>query len=468
MKISVFGCGYLGAVHAAALAELGHTVVGIDVDDAKVALLSNAKAPFYEPQFEALLHSSTTSGRLQFTTDASAAAHATVHFLAVGTPSRANGSADLSYLRAAVTALIPSLKPDDLVVGKSTVPVGTAEMIADAIAHTGARVLWNPEFLREGWAVTDSLRPDRIVVGVGGDSDGHAGITGKRDAALMRELYAGCLGPNTPFLVTNLATAQLVKVAANAFLATKISFINAMAELAEEVGADVTELADALGFDERIGRKFLGAGIGFGGGCLPKDIRALRSSGTELQLGGAVEFLRAIDELNMRARHRFVDRIEEEFGGDLHGRRVAVLGASFKPQSDDIRDSPALWVANNLQHRGAQVVVTDPVALDNARRANPHLEFVEHEQAALFRADAVALVTEWDEYRFQLDPTEAGRLVRGKLVFDGRNALNPDSWTRAGWTYVGVGRPKRLPQPMSDTGAVAELDEASLSSTLRP
>ncbi|UYO98348.1 UDP-glucose/GDP-mannose dehydrogenase family protein [Microbacterium sp. M28] len=435
MRMSVIGCGYLGAVHAAAMASIGHDVVGVDVDAARIAALRSGRAPFFEPDLDDLLAAGLASGRLRFTDEMSAASGADIHFLAVGTPQRPGAhAADLRYVDAAVDALVPYLRPGDLLAGKSTVPVGTAAGIAERISPSGAVLVWNPEFLREGWAVHDTITPDRIVVGVPDGADG------ERAATRLREAYGTALESGAPFLVTDLATAELVKGAANAFLATKVSFINAMAEIAEAVGADVTLLADALGHDTRIGRRYLGSGIGFGGGCLPKDIRAFAARAEELGHGDAVGFLREVDAINLRRRDRAVQMVVDALDGRVHGTRVAVLGAAFKPFSDDIRDSPALEVAVRLRGLGADVVVTDPAALENARALHPQLAYADDRDEALRGADAVVLVTEWDLYRREMDPDRAGALVARRIIVDGRNCLDPSSWRAADWRYHGMGR----------------------------
>ncbi|MCT9001936.1 UDP-glucose dehydrogenase family protein [Microbacterium memoriense] len=436
MRLSVIGCGYLGAVHAAAMASIGHEVVGIDVDERKIAALSAGEAPFFEPGLPEILAEGIASGRLSFTTDMSAARGAAVHFVGVGTPQQKDSyAADLTYVNAAVDALVPFLSPGDIVAGKSTVPVGTAADLTPRVEAAGATLVWNPEFLREGFAVEDTIDPDRLVVGVPSDE------AGARAADVLREVYHPAVAKGTPFIVTDLATAELVKVAANAFLATKISFINAMAEIAEVTGADVTQLADAIGHDVRIGRRFLGAGIGFGGGCLPKDIRAFSARAEELGRGESVAFLREVDEINLRRRERAVQLVIEGLGGQVFEKKIAVLGAAFKPHSDDIRDSPALDVAVRLHGLGADVVVTDPEAIANARRVHPQLTYIDERDEAIRDADAVILVTEWDEYRRDLAPEHASTLTAGRVVVDGRNGLDAAAWRAAGWTYYGMGRP---------------------------
>ena len=440
MQLSVIGCGYLGAVHAACMADLGHDVVGIDVDEAKIEALAAGRAPFHEPGFPEILERALASGRLRFTTDPTAATEAQVHFICVGTP-QLDGSdaADLQYVDAAVDSLLPLLRAEHedgpvVVVGKSTVPSGTAERIHEQITPTGARLVWNPEFLREGYGVKDTLYPDRIVYGVTQDE------SGKAAADVLDEVYADQLRRHIPRIITDMATAQLVKVAANAFLATKISFINAMAEICEVTGGDVTQLAVAIGHDDRIGKLFLKAGVGFGGGCLPKDIRAFAARAEELGRGDSVRFLREVDDINKRRRQRVVDLAVEALDGDVTGKKVAVLGASFKPMSDDLRDSPALDVARRLEALGAQVVITDPEALGNVTKAHPELAQAPDAFAAAKDAELVVLVTEWREY-VVLDPEAFGQVVAARRVIDGRNVLDPAKWRAAGWDYRGLGRP---------------------------
>jgi UDPglucose 6-dehydrogenase len=437
VKISVIGCGYLGAVHAASMAHLGHDVIGIDVDPGKVQSLAAAQAPFFEPGLDEILVSATNTGRLRFSTDIAEIKGSQLHFVAVGTPQRkGENAADLTYVSGAIEAMLPHLSEGDLVVGKSTVPVGTADKLAARIREfgPGASLAWNPEFLREGFAVKDTVAPDRLVYGLPDGEDR------PRAKALLDEVYATAVSKDTPSIVTDYVTAELVKVSANAFLATKISFINAMAEIAEVTGADVTALADAIGHDNRIGRRFLNAGIGFGGGCLPKDIRAFTARAEELGRGESVAFLKEVDSINLRRRERMVELVVESLGGQAYKKKVAVLGLAFKPHSDDVRDSPALDVAVRLHGLGAHVIATDPQAIPNSIRLHPQLGFATDTDDALHQADAVALVTEWDQYR-ALDPVEVGELVREKLMIDGRNVLDPHAWRSAGWTYRGMGRP---------------------------
>lgn len=431
MRISVIGCGYLGAVHAAAMSSLGHDVVGIDVDAAKIDALRDGRPPFFEPGLPELLSAQVSTGRLAFSTDISAAAGARVHFIAVGTPQRADGNgADLRFVDAAVDALLPHLAAGDVVVGKSTVPVGTAARLAERVLERGALLAWNPEFLREGFAIKDTLHPDRLVYGV----------REERDSVVetLDSVYAATIADGTMRFVTDFATAELVKTAANAFLATKISFINAMAEIAEVTGADVAELADAIGFDARIGRRFLNAGVGFGGGCLPKDIRAFQARAEELGVGSSVRFLEEVDKINLRRRSRVIEVAADLLGGTLVGKRVAVLGLAFKPDSDDVRDSPALDIATRLHQAGAHVVATDPEAIENSRLRFPTMVFGSFDEA-VDGADIVLLLTEWALYR-ELDPAALRERVASPLIVDGRNVLDADAWTAAGWTYRGLGR----------------------------
>ena len=432
LKLSVVGTGYLGTTHAACMSSLGFTVVGVDTDALKIAQLSRGELPFYEPGLDTLLAREIKTDRLSFTTDFSAIADADVHFICVGTPQSKDGlAADLTYVKASVAAIAPYLKSGSLVVGKSTVPVGTAQMLRDqlAISAPHSDLAWNPEFLREGFAVEDTLTPNRLVVGVAND----------RAEEILKEVYAPVIALGTPWIRADLPTAELVKVAANSFLATKISFINAMAEVCEAAGGDVTVLAKAIGYDPRIGNRFLQAGIGFGGGCLPKDIRAFMARAEELGAKQALEFLREIDQINLRARQRVIDVVRADLSQDLTKYKIAVLGATFKPDSDDVRDSPALDIAAQLHAAGAKVVVHDPKGIEPARKRFPTLAFEENVKVAVKDADAILHLTEWKEYR-ELDPSVIGELVKSKFLIDGRNMLDRDKWRNAGWRVHALGR----------------------------
>jgi UDPglucose 6-dehydrogenase len=431
MRMSVIGTGYLGATHAAAMAEIGHEVVGVDVDGAKIFRLQQGEVPFYEPGLPELLSKHVKTGALRFTTSmAEAARDAEVHFVCVGTPQKKGEyAADLTYVDAAVASLVEHLPAGTVVVGKSTVPAGTAARLAPMIAAAGGELVWNPEFLREGFAVQDTLHPDRIVVGV----------EGERGRATMERAYAAILAEDVPFVVTDYATAELVKVAANSFLATKISFINAMAEVCEVTGADVVQLSEAIGHDARIGHRFLHAGLGFGGGCLPKDIRAFMARAGELGVDQALSFLKSVDEINLRRRARMVDLAREVCDGTFAGMRVGVLGAAFKPNSDDIRDSPALDVALTIQRSGAAVRVYDPQAMSNAKDDYPTLAYATTALEACRDADVVLHLTEWQEFR-EMSPADLAEVVRRRNIVDGRNALDPEVWRAAGWTFRALGR----------------------------
>ncbi|MFB8043623.1 UDP-glucose dehydrogenase family protein, partial [Streptomyces hydrogenans] len=434
LKITVIGTGYLGATHAAAMAEMGFEVLGLDVVPEKIELLASGRVPMYEPGLEELLARHVagiegSTGRLRFTTSwEEVGAFGDVHFVCVNTPQKhGEYGCDMSYVDAAFASLAGVARPGSLAVGKSTVPVGSAERLAGVLPE-GVELAWNPEFLREGFAVQDTLRPDRIVVGVPGDDGGRA-------EKLLREVYAVPVAEGSPFVVTDFPTAELVKTAANSFLATKISFINAMAEICEAAGGDVAKLAEAIGHDERIGNKFLRAGVGFGGGCLPKDIRAFMARAGELGVDQALTFLREIDSINMRRRGQMVEMARQALGGDSFlGRRVAVLGATFKPDSDDVRDSPALNVAGQIHLQGGQVTVYDPKGMENARKVFPTLGYADSALEAVRGADVVLHLTEWREFR-ELDPAELAAVASSPVVLDGRNALDGERWRAAGWTY---------------------------------
>ena len=432
LKLSVIGTGYLGATHAACMASLGFEVIGFDTEASKIALLSKGKVPFYEPELEELLSDQIKSGRLTFTNNVADLANADVHFICVGTPQIKNGNAaDLTYVNSALESIAKYVKPGGLVVGKSTVPVGTATKLRNRLLELNpkADLAWNPEFLREGFAVEDTLRPNRLVVGVVKDSA----------EEILKKVYATNLKDKTPWVRADLPTAELVKVAANSFLATKISFINAMAEICEAAGGDVTVLAKAIGYDPRIGSRFLQAGIGFGGGCLPKDIRAFMARAEELGASQAVEFLKEIDAINLRARQRIIELVRKDLSDDLQSKKVAILGAAFKPDSDDVRDSPALDIAAQIQAAGATVTVHDPKAIANAQKRFPALNFADDVNTTLKDAEIVLHLTEWKIYR-EIDPTKVKSIVKNPIVIDGRNALDRELWQSAGWKFRALGR----------------------------
>lgn len=430
--LSVIGTGYLGTTFAACMSSLGFEVVGIDTDARKVESLSKGDLPFFEPGLDDLVITELASGRLTFTTDFSKGKNADVHFICVGTPQQEDGlAADLSYVFDAVEGILPYLKPGALVVGKSTVPVGTAQKLREqlAISAPHAEVAWNPEFLREGFAIEDTLRPDRLVIGV----------TSDRAEQVLRDVYAPLLEIGTPWICADLPTTELVKMAANSFLATKISFINAMAEVCEAAGGDVTVLARAIGYDPRIGNKFLKAGIGFGGGCIPKDIRAFIARAEELGATQALEFLKDIDSINLRARQRVIEVVRRTLSEDLTGFKIAVLGAAYKPDSDDVRDSPALDIAAQIHDAGATVTVHDPKAIVNARKRFPEMQYAPTVAECIAGADLVLHLTEWGEYR-ELDPKALSSLAKSPRIIDGRNALDRDLWVAAGWKFHALGR----------------------------
>jgi UDPglucose 6-dehydrogenase len=441
-RLTVIGTGYLGATHAACMADLGFEVLGLDVDAERIARLADGDLPFFEPGLESVLRRGLETGRLRFTTSYQEAAEfGDVHFLCVGTPQKTGEyAADLRYVDEAIASLAPLLQRPCLIVGKSTVPVGTAARLAETLnrvapAGGDAVLAWNPEFLREGFAVQDTLHPDRIVAGLPTEQG-----AAEHAEKVLREIYRTMIAEGTPFITADFPTAELVKVSANAFLATKISFINAMAEVCEAAHADVTKLSEALSYDDRIGGKFLGPGLGFGGGCLPKDIRAFMARAGELGADQALTFLREVDEINIRRRIRMVDLARQMLGGSFAGRTVGVLGAAFKPNSDDVRDSPALDVAASIRAQGAKVTVYDPQAMRNARRAQPNLEYGDSALSAVRDAHVVLLLTEWVEFR-SMDPSALAGAVAERNIVDGRNALDPEQWRAAGWNYRALGRP---------------------------
>jgi UDPglucose 6-dehydrogenase len=439
MRISVIGTGYLGAVHAACMAEFGHEVLGVDVDDKKIAQLALGLSPIYEPGFPELLSKNIASGRLRFSTSLDEAAEfADVHFICVGTPQLPGSSkADMRYVDAVVEGLAPRLVRPALLVGKSTVPVGTASRLAEkaaSLAPAGSQieVSCNPEFLREGFAVMDTMHPDRLVLGTSSPAA----------EAILRTVYEQILAGGTRCICTDVATAELVKVSANAFLATKISFINAISEVCEAVGADIMHITAALGCDERIGPRFLSPGVGFGGGCLPKDIRAFLAYAEELGVGEALAFLRGVDDVNLGRRRNAVNLARDMLGGALAGKRIGILGAAFKPNSDDVRDSPALSVAKMMHDEGANVRVHDPRALDNARAVHPALNYTHEVQKAFEGCELVVHLTEWQEYR-NLDAVQLFGLATTPQILDARNMLDIDYWRDSGWTVRAMGRPFR-------------------------
>lgn len=431
MQVSVVGCGYLGAVLAAVLAEQGNQVIGLDVDDAKVSQLNSGIPPFFEPEFESVLQHSLATGKLSFTTDPAKISASEIVFICVGTPQLDGGAADLSQLWRAADAIAPNLSPTAVVVGRSTVPVGTAAKLEQRLNQKSGhsfQLAWNPEFLREGHAIADTRLPDRIVIG----------STNADAITKIKEIYQPQLANQVPFLIMDVPTAELVKVSANAFLATKISFINAISEVADIAGADIVALAEAIGLDPRIGNKFLAAGVGFGGGCLPKDIRAFIASSQEIGAGEAMQFLVEVDRINLRQRDRVVKLATSQLG-DLTGKKVVVLGAAFKPNSDDVRDSPALDVANAIHHLGATVFVHDPKAIENARARFPELNY-ERDLTEIFKdAELVLLLTEWQQYR-ELDPAKLLSKVANPVIIDGRNVLDFNKWISAGWQITGMGK----------------------------
>ena len=432
LKLSVIGTGYLGATHAACMASLGFEVIGFDTESSKIESLVKGKVPFYEPDLEELLAQQITSGRLKFTKEINDLSDCDVHFICVGTPQVQGGiAADLTYVNSALESVAAIAKKGSLVVGKSTVPVGTAQRLRNRLLEINSEVdlAWNPEFLREGFAVEDTLKPNRLVVGV----------TNDRAEQILKEVYASNLKDNTPWVRADLPTSELVKVAANSFIATRISFINAMAEICEAADGDVTVLAKAIGYDPRIGHRFLQAGIGFGGGCLPKDIRAFMARAEELGAKQAVKFLEEIDEINLRARQRIIELVRLDLSNDLKNKRVAILGAAFKPDSDDVRDSPALDIAAQIQEAGAVVTVHDPKAIKNAQKRFPALRFEENINQTLADSNIVLHLTEWKIYR-DINPAEVKSLVKDCIIIDGRNALDRELWIKAGWKFRALGR----------------------------
>jgi len=437
LRISVIGTNYLGANTAAGMAEFGFDVIGVEIDEHRLKLLNDGKAPLYEPGLDPLLKQHTDSGRLRFTNDYREVADwADVHFICVGTPQlEGSDAADLAQVNSVVDMLAPLLTRPCLVVGRSTVPVGTSKLVekrfhTEAPAGESIEIAWQPEFLREAHGVDDTLHPDRLVFGVQSPAA----------EAKLREVFASPIDEGTPVVVCNLPTAELVKGGANAFLATKISFINALAEMCDATGADVTQLADALGHDKRIGRGMLNAGPGYGGGCLPKDLRAFMARAGELGVEEVITLLREVDDINQHRRARIVDVTHELLGAEWVGRNVTVLGAAFKAGTDDVRDSPALDVAGRIQLHGATVTVFDPEAMENARRVRPTLRYAASAAEACEGAHLVLHLTEWPEFR-ELDPAALRGAVAHPVIVDARLSLDAQKWRDAGWTYRAPGKP---------------------------
>ena len=441
-ELSIVGCGYLGVTHAAGMAELGHRVIAVDIDRAKISALAAGRVPFFEPGLEELVQRHLDSGRLTFTTSYEEAAAADVHFICVGTPQRPDGAADLSHLAAVVEQLAPYLVKDCLVVGKSTVPAGTAAWLAAMIsdiapAGEGVTVGWNPEFLSEGTAVADTLQPERLVLGV----------PNARADEVLREVYAPLIQAGVPVVIADVPTAEVIKYAANTFMATKLSFINAIAEFCEATGADVQVVSEAMAYDARVGRGFLTSGLGFGGGCVSKDLRALRARADELGVGHISALLAEVDAINMRCRDRVIELLRKQCGGTFTSRRIAVLGAAFKPGTDDVRDSPALHVADAIHQAGGEVSVYDPRAMENARRVFPDLRYEPTLVGAVRGADAVAVLTDWPEFG-ELDPRSVAGEVKQRNIVDARHVLDAEKWRATGWAYVAPGRPTLQPEAL--------------------
>jgi UDPglucose 6-dehydrogenase len=440
MRIAVIGTGYVGLVSGACFSEFGVSVVCVDQDEAKIARLRRGEMPIYEPGLEALVAANTAAGRLVFTTDLTAAVEgAEAVFIAVGTPSRrGDGHADLSYVFAAAEAIGRALSDYAVVVTKSTVPVGTGREVAAVLRRTrpqaGFDVASNPEFLREGSAIEDFMRPDRVVIGT--DSE--------RARNVMRQLYRPLYLIETPMLFTDIATAELIKYAANAFLATKITFINEIADLCERVGADVQDVARGIGLDGRIGRKFLHAGPGFGGSCFPKDCRALVRTAEEAE--AALAIVATVVRVNEARKGRMADKITAACGGTVAGKSLAVLGLTFKPNTDDMRDSPSLEILPRLVAGGATIRAFDPEGIAEAKKLMPDLIYCTDAYATMDGADALVLLTEWNEFR-ALDLARVRGLLATPLVIDLRNIYQPDEMAAAGLSYLSVGRPTRRAQP---------------------
>ncbi|WP_031074225.1 UDP-glucose dehydrogenase family protein [Streptomyces sp. NRRL WC-3742] len=443
MRVSVIGCGHLGASHAAAMAELGHEVVGVEIDPDKCAILATGASWFYEAGMDDLLAKHVPTGRLRFTTSlAEAAAFADVHFLAVGTPLRADGQGyDVSQVLGAAEQLVPLLTRPATIIGKSTVTVGTVarlqQIITERAGVEGIELVWNPEFLREGHAVADSLFPDRILVG----------LSSPTALATVEQVYAPIMARgDIEMVVTDPATAEVAKSAANAFLATKISYINAMAQVCDLTGANIDDVAHVMGIDKRIGHGGMRAGLGYGGGCLPKDVAAFAHAVTLLGATDATGLLDAVQAVNRSRMDTAVQLVTRAVGRPLAGLTIGYLGAAFKAGTSDVRDSPALRLADRLHDLGATVRVHDPESLDNARHSHPHLAFAPTALDAVSGADLVVIATEWGQYtRDPKLPVAAADRTPARTVVDVRNALDAEPWLAAGWTVHQMGRPTRSP-----------------------
>jgi len=435
MKITIIGTGYVGLVTGACLSEFGHDVTCMDKDQAKIDRLLAGSIPIYEPGLDVLVKKSTHEQRLHFTTDLQDAVNqSSAVFLAVGTPShrRGNGYADLTYVYEAARELAPHLRDYTVIIDKSTVPVGTAQQVK-RIVHTenpaaDFDVASNPEFLREGAALSDFMRPDRVVIG----------SEAERAIAILKKIYNPLYLRDIPFVITSPETAELIKYASNAFLATKISFINEMSTICEAVGADVTALAKAMGLDGRIGGKFLHPGPGYGGSCFPKDTLALLRIAQEH--GTASRLVEATVEVNSAQKARMVKKIRDAMGGSASGKTIGVLGLTFKPETDDLRDSPALSILPPLAEKGARIQAHDPAGMEEAKKLMPDLQYVDSPYEACQNADALVLLTEWNQYR-ALDLAKVKSLMKTPVFIDLRNVYDPAQMTELGFQYHSIGRP---------------------------
>ena len=433
MHIAVIGTGYVGLVTGACFAEFGVEVTCVDIDENKITRLNQGIIPIYEPGLDKIVEKNTAAGRLHFTTDIKAAVEqALVIFLAVGTPPKADGSPDMSFYQSAAKSIAESMNGYKVLVTKSTVPVGTGKWLREFIkenqnTQTNFGVASNPEFLREGAAIEDFMRPDRVVIG-----------SNEEDAiAILKDLYRPLYLIETPIVITSLESAELIKYAANAFLATKISFINEIANLCDAIGCDVHDVARGMGMDNRIGRKFLHPGPGYGGSCFPKDTRALTTVAD--QFGVETLIVDAVIEANERQREAMIPKIEKLLGGDLNGKQICVLGLSFKPETDDMRESPATDIINELVKRGAKVKAFDPVAMEEAKHSLPDIEYATDEFDAITGADVLVFLTEWNQFR-ALDMEKVKALLKSPKIADLRNIYEPSDMREMGFEYVGVGR----------------------------